>query len=115
MNDKGKDAPPNPALLQNLRVAVRSHRLVHLASGDGRGSKLFAPHAIYRDMSGKLCVVGYELPTPRSIMTEEGSRTVPIAQINELSLTSYRFNPHPTFNSRSRKFEGGVMCAVDRV
>ena len=105
---------PNPAHQQNMRVAIKSHRLVHLVCADGRGPRLFAPHAIFTDIGGKLCAFGYELSTPRSPMTEQASRSVTLDQITGLSLTSYRFSPHPTFSSTGRKL-GGVVCAVDRV
>ena len=115
MTDLGRTIPQVSAHQQNLRVAVKSHRLVQLSCEDGRGSRLFAPHAIYKNTMGKICVAGYELATPRSSMTDESSRNLELVQIKALTLVSYRFNPHPSFSTAGRKYESGVICAVDRV
>jgi hypothetical protein len=106
-------AVENPAYKQNLSVAIRTYRLVQVTSNEGLGPWFFAPHALYRATTGRLCVTGYELTEPRSTMRDDGFLTLELSRLAQVSMTSYRFSPHPNFSSSGRKYEGGMICAVD--
>ncbi len=116
-----KKAPPaleivkqNPAHKQNLCLAIRAHRIIQFTSDERPGLRFFAPHAVYCSTGGKLCMTGYEMTGPRALMKEAFFLTVELARLAQVSLTSYRFSPHPSFSTAGRKYEGGVICAVDR-
>lgn len=112
---KGAVAAENPAYKQNLCLAIKAHRLIQFTSDGRPGLRFFAPHAVYRATNGKLCVTGYELAGPRSLMREDSFLTLKLGRMAQVIMTSYRFSPHPSFISSGRKYEGGVICAVDRV
>ena len=104
----------NPAHKQNLCLAIKSHRLIQFTAEDMPGLRFLAPHAVYRGTNGKLCVTGYQLSGPRALMRDDDFLTLELGRLSVVSMTSYRFSPHPTFTSSGRKYEGGVICAVDR-
>jgi len=114
MPNSAAAALENPAYKQNLCLAIRAHKLVQFTSDERPGLRFFAPHAVYRATTGRLCVTGYELAGPRSLMRDDGFLTLELGRLAQVSMTSYRFSPHPSFSSSGRKYEGGVICSVDR-
>lgn len=95
-----------------LRDAIGGRVLVSLLYDGDAAKRLYAPHALFRTMSGGMQMSGTRLSRPDQPTLGLAAEILSIAKIVALRVTNDAFLPDPRFDPASSVFQNGMICSV---
>ncbi len=105
-------APRRQDFEQALCRAISSLKLVTLSYGDDSGTRIFAPHAVYRSTTSKILVSGVQLTNTSDAINQQEPKNLEVGRITSLRITDDTFNPDRRFNPHDSRYQNGIICRV---
>ena len=92
--------------------AVRQRFVVQLRYDGDVGSRVFAPHVVYRSTGGNLLVGGVQIHNPAAPLADGELRELSLAKLRTLRVTADRFEPDGRFHFDDPRYRHGIVRRV---
>lgn len=94
--------------------AIRKKLVVRLRYKTEMNWRTYEPHAVFCSSTGKINVSGTQTKDQALPNCQPEPRFFEVGLIKQIEVTMDHFEPDYRFNSFSKEYASGVVCAVDR-